>query len=444
MRKVEVSFGSKIGMIAAAAGSAVGLGNIWRFPSQTAGGGGAMFILLYLLCVLIVGIPLMISEFAVGRTALSNAGEAYKKLAPKTGWVWLGRFAVLGSFLLLGFYLVVCGWTLDYCWQSISGSLARVDDYTANFAALQNSVPRQFLTTFIFCFLTAVFILGGVTKGIEASAKVMMPFLFLLLIVLAIRSITLPGSLEGLVYLFKPKFEGVPKTVFLDAVGQCFFSLSLGMGCMITYGSYCKRDNNLTNTAISVSLLGALVGILAGIVIFPSAFSLAAPGENVTEALIKGGPGLLFITIPKLFNNMPLSMLWAAMFFIILALAALTSTISLMEVSTVYLHEQLGISRTVSTLIILGGMLILSGLCCLSPHIFNLSDFITAKVMLPLSGILTSLFVGWRMDRNLLLAELTNDNTLHRSKGFLKIFSFLLRWIIPTILLVVFIYGLFF
>ena len=267
MNEKRSTFGSKLGMVAAAAGSAVGLGNIWRFPSETADGGGAIFIIVYIACILFFGIPLMVAEFLIGRSSKANASGAFDKLAPGTQWKWVGRLGVLTGFIILGFYMVVCGWTVDYIIQSVTGSLKNVNDFSANFNTLLTNSPKQIGLMVFFVFLTAYFIFAGVQKGIERSAKIMMPVLFLLLIILVVRAMSLEGAKAGIDFLFKPDFQEVKSTVFLDAMGQAFFSLSLGMGCMLTYASYFKDNTNLTKTAVQVSVLDTLVALLAGMVI---------------------------------------------------------------------------------------------------------------------------------------------------------------------------------
>ena len=329
MNKTRIKFASKLGLVAAAAGSAVGLGNIWRFPSQAADGGGALFIFLYIGCIVFFGIPLMMGEFIVGRSGRANASGSFQKLAPGTPWKWVGRLGILTGFLILGFYMVVCGWTMEYIVQSVSGQLMSAESFGDNFGNLMQNSTRQIIWMLFFTVLTAFFILAGVKRGIEQSAKILMPVLFLILIVLGIRSITLPGSIEGLAFLFKPNMESVKSTIFLDAIGQAFFSLSIGMGCMTTYGSYFRDDSNLRKTAVQVSLLDTLVAVLAGIIIFPAAFALTQTPDTIVVSLVAGGPGLLFITIPELFHHLPFSSLWATLFFVLLGIAALTSTISL-------------------------------------------------------------------------------------------------------------------
>ena len=442
MTEKRVTFASKIGIVAAAAGSAVGLGNIWRFPSQTADSGGAIFILVYIGCILFFGIPLMMSEFIIGRGSRANSAGAFHKLAPGTPWKWVGRLGVLTGFVIMGFYMVVCGWTLDYMFQALTGSLHTVTDFSANFNNLLSSSLRQTGWMILFTLLTAFFILSGVKKGIEQSSKIMMPMLFLLLIILALRSVFLEGSSAGLAYLFRPDVTHLNPTIFLDAMGQAFFSLSIGMGCMITYGSYFNNDTNFTQTAVQVSILDSLVAILAGIIIFPSAFALTSNPDTITDELVAGGPGLLFITLPELFNQMPLSVIWGSLFFCLLALAALTSTISLMEVVTLYIHEEYRLTRKKSTLLVTAGVILLGIGSSFSPWLFNLMDVASAKVMLPLGGLFISLFVGWYLDKRMVAAQITNDGTIKLGVGFLRIYIFLLRYIAPLAILAIFLYGL--
>lgn len=438
----RATFASKIGIIAATAGSAVGLGNIWRFPSQTADGGGAIFILVYLGAILFFGIPLIISEFLTGRASHANTAGAFHVLAPGTPWKWVGRLEVLAGFMIMGFYMVVCGWTLDYFFQYISGGIPSSTRLSDTFNALLNNPLKQSLWMVAFTLLTAFFILSGVKKGIEKSSKIMMPLLFLLLLILTVKSLTLEGSSKGLRFLFMPNLEHVKPTLFLDAMGQAFFSLSIGMGCLITYGSYFNEKANLTKTAIQVSLLDTLVAILAGITIFPSAFALAPNPEAITDELIAGGPGLLFITLPELFKLMPGTVIWATIFFMLLALAALTSTISLMESVTIYIQEEYRLSRKVSTLLVAAGVIILGIISSYSTRFFNLLDTVTAKVMLPVGGLFISLFVGWYLDKKMVAAQIDNNGTVKIGSCFLKGYIFLLRYVVPVAILAIFIYGL--
>mgnify|MGYP002737576829 CR=1 FL=1 len=441
MNEKRLGFGSKLGMVAAAAGSAVGLGNIWRFPSETADGGGALFIFVYILCILFFGVPVMMAEFLVGRSSRANAVGAFHKLAPGTQWKWIGRLGVLTGFVILGFYMVVCGWTLDYLFQSLTGSLNNVSDFSENFNLLLASKGKQIGLMVLFVFMTAYFIYAGVQKGIEKSAKIMMPMLFLLLIILSVRSLSLEGAKEGVDFLFKPNLAEAKSTMFIDAMGQAFFSLSLGMGCMMTYSSYFGRNTNLAKTAMQVSVLDTLVAILAGLVIFPSAFALASNSETIVDQLVAGGPGLLFITLPELFVQMKGAMVWSSMFFLLLSLAALTSTISLMEVVTVYLIEEYKMTRKRALQYVVIGVLILGTISSVYPWFFNFLDVASAKFMLPIGGLFISLFVGWYLDKRIVQVELTNNGALKYSVRFLKIYSFILKYFAPIAILSIFIYG---
>ncbi|MBF6597509.1 MAG: sodium-dependent transporter [Fermentimonas sp.] len=442
MADKRVTFASKIGVVAAAAGSAVGLGNIWRFPSQAADGGGAIFIFVYIACILFFGIPVMMSEFIIGRSAKANTAGAFHKLAPGTPWKWVGRLGVLTGFLIMGFYIVVAGWTLVYLGQSISGHLLSVDNFSAHFNNLLANPLKQSLWMIVFTLLTAYFILSGVRKGIEKSTKIFMPVLFLFLIILAIRAILLPGAGAGLDFLFKPNFENVKSTVFLDAMGQAFFSLSVGMGCLITYGSYFNKNINLAKTAVQVTFLDTLVAIISGMIIFPAAFALTSNPSTIVDELVTGGPGLLFITLPELLNQMAGSMIWSTMFFSLLALAALTSTISLMEVVTIYISEEYRMSRKKSTLLVTSGVIILGVISSYSTGFFNILDVSTAKYMLPAGGLFISIFVGWYLNKQIVAAELTNEGELKFGIGFLKMYIFLLRYVAPIAILSIFVYGI--
>lgn len=328
--------------------------------------------------------------------------------------------------------------------QSVSGQLMATDSFSETFGNLLQNPTRQVVWMLLFTILTAFFILAGVKKGIEQSAKILMPVLFLILLVLGIRSITLPGSVEGLAFLFKPNIESVKSTIFLDAIGQAFFSLSIGMGCMTTYGSYFRDDSNLRKTAVQVSLLDTLVAVLAGIVIFPAAFALTQTPDTIVSSLVAGGPGLLFITIPELFHHMPFSSLWSALFFVLLGIAALTSTISLMEVVTTFLHEEFDMLRRNAVTLVAMGVAVLGVVSSMSPQFFNILDYTTAKILLPLSGLFISLFIGWYLDKKITFAQLSNEGTLSVSVRFIKLYIFILRYVAPVAIVGIFIYGIFF
>ncbi len=446
----RANFGSKLGAILAAAGSAVGLGNIWRFPYETGNHGGAAFIFIYIGCVFILGIPIMVSEFLIGRHSRSNTAGAYQRLAPGTQWRWLGRMGVLAGFLILGYYSVVAGWTLEYITEALSNGFAgkSSSDFINAFNSFSSNPWRPILWLIIFLLATHLIIVKGVEKGIEKSAKIMMPVLFILLIILAVCSVMLPGAGEGLKFLLKPDFSKVDSSVFLGAMGQAFFSLSLGMGCLCTYASYFRKETNLSKTALSVSAIDTLVAILAGLIIFPAAFSVGIQPD--------AGPSLLFITLPNVFqqafHNIPiLAYLFSILFYVLLALAALTSTISLHEVATAYLHEEFHLSRKKAAGTVTGGCIFLGIFCSLSLGIgkgytlfglglFDLFDFVTAKIMLPLGGLLISIFVGWFLNKRIICKEISNNGVLNRP--YYRLLLFILQFIAPIAILLIFINGL--
>ena len=321
----RANFGSKLGAILAAAGSAVGLGNIWRFPYETGEHGGAAFILVYIGCVLLFGVPIMIAEFSIGRRSRANTARAYQILAPGTPWRWVGRMGVLTGFLILGYYVVVSGWTLEFIMEAATNSFAgkSADEFIASFSQFTAHPWRPIVWAVVFMLATHFIVVKGVEKGIEKSAKIMMPMLFILLLILAGCAVALPNAGAGLEFLLKPDFSKVNGSVLLGAIGQAFFSLSIGMGCLCTYASYFKADTNLPKTAFSVAIIDTSVAVLAGIIIFPAAFSVGIQPDM--------GPSLLFVTLPNVFQqafgNLPwLAVILSVMFYILLALAALTST----------------------------------------------------------------------------------------------------------------------
>ena len=442
----RVNFGSKIGAILAAAGSAVGLGNIWRFPYEAGNHGGAAFILIYLACVFVLGMPIMIAEFTVGRRAKASTGKAFGILAPGTQWKWLGRLGVLSGLLILGYYSVVAGWTLEYIVTSVSNGFANKgpEDFVAIFQNFSQDPVRPIVWCLTFLFLTHFVIVKGVKDGIEKSSKVLMPILFILILVLAVCSMSLPDAGKGLEFLLKPDFSKVNADVFLGAMGQAFFSLSLGMGCLSTYASYFGKDTQMGKTALSVGVIDTMVAILAGLIIFPAAFSVGIQPD--------AGPSLIFITLPNVFQQafggVPfLAMIFSLMFYVLLALAALTSTISLHEVVTAYLNEQFGISRGRAALWVTGFCVVTGVLSSLSLGVwddkffglgfFDLLDFVTAKLMLPLSGLLVSLFVGWYLKRSLSYEELTNYGL--QKAPYFPIYMFILRYLAPIAIVLIFV-----
>ena len=443
----RANFGSKIGAILAAAGSAVGLGNIWRFPYETGSHGGAAFILVYLGCVLLLGLPIMMAEFTIGRHSKASTGKAYQVLAPGTPWKWVGFMGVLVGLLILGYYSVVAGWTLEYTLEALTNGFANKtpDEFIASFQEFSQHPFRPLIWLLIFLLATHYVVVKGVKKGIERSSKILMPVLFILIIVLAACSVSLPNADKGLDFLLKPDFSKVNADVFLGAMGQAFFSLSLGMGCLSTYASYFNSETKLGKTALSVGAIDTLVAVLAGVIIFPAAFSVGIQPD--------AGPSLVFITLPNVFQqafgSWPiLAMVLSLMFYILLALAALTSTISLHEVVTAFLQEQFGVERKkgaiwVTSFCLLTGIISSLSLGVWSEYtigglnFFDLLDFITAKFMMPVGGLLIALFVGWYLKRSVSYDEMTNYGL--QKAPYFSVYMFILRYLAPIAIAMIFV-----
>ncbi|MBQ6190190.1 MAG: sodium-dependent transporter [Bacteroidaceae bacterium] len=444
------SFGSKIGVVLAAAGSAVGLGNVWRFPTEVGNNGGAAFILIYLFSVFFIGVPVMVSEFVIGRNTHANTITAFRKLAPKTWWRIGGIEGVFVAFFISCYYIVVSGWTLHYTVASFLNRLSGDQDYKAFFNSFVSNPWEPIIYTVVFMLMTHFVIVRGVERGIERFSKLMMPMLLLIIAVLVICSFSMSGFAEGITYLLRPDFSKVTPSVVLSAVGQAFYSLSLAMGCLCTYASYFGPNTNLMKTAMSVSVIDTCVAILCGFIIFPAVFSV--PGVEPGE-----GPGLVFITLPHVFNiafhSVPLiGFLFSSLFYLLLLLSALTSAISLHEPVTAYIHEEWHVSRHRAAGMVTAGCILLAIACSLSMGVWNgfrigglclfdLFDFVSAKIILPLGGIIICFFVGWRLDRQLVYNEVTNNGSL-RIRLF-RLYIFLVRWVAPLAISIIFINELF-
>ncbi|WZL72251.1 sodium-dependent transporter [Clostridiaceae bacterium 35-E11] len=439
-------FASRLGIIAAAAGSAIGLGNIWRFPYITGQYGGAAFILIYLICIVLMGMPLMISEFAIGRMAQKNAIGSFKKLAPHTYWFLIGVMGIAGAIMILAFYGVVSGWCIDYVVRSATNAFAgkSTESIIHMFDGLITHTWMPLLWQFVFMILTGIIVIAGIQNGIEKYAKILMPLLLLIIIILDIRAVTLPGAKEGLSFLFKPDFTKLSTEVMFVALGHAFFSLSIGMGTMITYGSYIGKRENLGVTALQVTIADTLVALLAGVAIFPAVFAF---GINPTE-----GPGLAFITLPVVFQQMPFGNVFGTLFFLLLVVAALTSSISILEVIVAYFSEELKMSRkkatilstTIVTLIGIPASLsngpVLSNFKILGFGFMDLLDYVSANILLPIGGLLILAFGGWYLGREKMERELTNGGTIQ--SNYLSIFMILTKFIAPIGIALVFLKGL--
>jgi NSS family neurotransmitter:Na+ symporter len=332
-------FASKFGIIAAAAGSAIGLGNIWKFPYITGIYGGAAFIIVYLICIAIIGAPVMLSEFTIGRRAQKNAIGSFKKLAPGKPWFIAGWMGFLAAFAILSFYGVVAGWALDYIVKAVTNSFAGSDPeaIAGIFTGLISQTWTPIFWQVVFMALTAGVVLGGIKDGIEKYTKILMPMLLVIIVILDIRAVTLPGAGEGVAFLFKPNWSLITSEAILSALGHAFFSLSLGMGTMITYGSYIGKKENLGEVALQVTLADTAIALLAGLAMFPAVFAYGIEPS--------AGPGLVFITLPNVFQQMPGGYIFQILFFVLLSVAALTSSVSILEVVVAYFHEDKNVSR---------------------------------------------------------------------------------------------------
>ena len=444
----RANFGSRLGIVLATAGSAVGLGNVWRFPTMTGEHGGAAFLLIYIICVILLGIPCMLSEFVIGRRAQANTARAYSMLAGGTPWRFIGYFGVLTGFLIASYYSVVSGWCLQYMVASVGDGLSGDADSVAQYFDTFVKNPWQPVVWLVVFFGISHFVVSrGVEKGIERASKLMMPLLFLLLIIIAVAACLLPNAGEGIKFLFSPDFSKVDSSVLLGALGQAFFSLSLGMGALVTYASYFKRDTHLVKSATQIIGIDTLIAVMAGLMIFPAVFSVGGK--------VDGGPSLVFITLPNVFNEafagIPLlSHVISLLFFVLLSVAALTSLISLHEVCTAFIHEEFKMSRKKAAAIVTAVGSILGIFCSLSfckaelslfgRSLFDLFDFTTGQIFLPLGGFLTSLFVGWYVPKHIVREELTNNGTLRGR--FIGVYLFCVRYICPVCILLVFLHEM--
>jgi neurotransmitter:Na+ symporter, NSS family len=432
---------SKIGFILAAAGSAIGLGAIWKFPYMTGTNGGGLFLLLFLLFTFFIGTPILLAEFIIGRSAEKDAVRAYRILAPKTPWYLLGYMGVIASFILLSFYSVVGGWILSYLFRSFTGALSGLSqqEYGTLFEKIISNPVEVIIAQFAFMVLTIWVVQGGVQKGIERASRYMMPALFILFIVLMIRSLTLKGAWEGVEFFLKPNFSNMTGETILLALGQAFFALSVGISVMVTYASYLSKEENMTKSALSVAGLNVFICILAGLVIFPAVFALGfEPGA---------GPGLVFVVLPAVFNEIALGGIFLTIFLILLLFATLTSAFSILEIVVASIAKDQTEKRKIISwnsglLIFLVGVPsalsfgVLSDVKLFGKSIFDLADYLVSNLALPLGALFISLFVGYKIPRKLVKKELE-----HGSKGIgllFYIWYFLIRYIVPIAIIAVF------
>lgn len=449
MENKRENFGSKLGAVLAAAGSAVGLGNVWRFPIETGRNGGAAFIIIYVACILMLGLPIMISEFLIGRHTHANTAGAYRILSGGNAWKWVGRLGVFTGWLILCYYGVVGGWTLHYTYLSVTSAFNDVpaSEFGNIFASFSSNPWMPTLWFVLFLSVTHYVITRGVQSGIEKFSKVMMPLLFIICLVLVVCSVTLPGASAGIEYLLIPDWSKVTSSTVLSAMGQAFFSLSLGMGCLCTYASYFDGNTKLASSAVNVGIIDTLVAIMAGFIIFPSVFNI---GMNPNE--VGAGASLTFISLPNVFQQAfagaPfLSWMFSVLFYFLLFIAALTSAISLHEVATAFVAEEYSVPRRRAAIVVSCVCLFFGVLCSLSfgpldgvqifgRNIFSAFDDLSGMILLPLGGMFISIFSGWVLDRQLYRDELSNGGDL--KTPYFKLLIFVLRYISPVAIGLVF------
>jgi len=442
------SFSSKFGVIAAAAGSAIGLGNIWRFPYVLGQNGGGAFLIIYLFFIAAIGIPVMMSEFVIGRSAQLNPVGAFKKIAPGKKWHLIGLLGVVSAFIILAFYTVVAGWTLEYLVQSVKWMIlsdrigfsdmsneAVMSFFSNHYESFVAGIWRPVIWFVVMMFFTGYIVISGVKNGIEKYAKILMPILLVLLLVLVVRSVSLEGSREGLRFLLKPDFSTIkdaPLKIIVEALGQAFFSLSIGMGTLITYGSYIQKKESLANTAVSVAFADTFIAVVAGLAIFPAVFAFGIdPGE---------GPELVYITLPVIFQNMSGGLIWAFMFFLLLCFAAITSTISVLEVIVAYFSEQLQMSRKRAAILAMISVGFLGILCTVSQKVFGVFNG-SPDLLLPLGGFFIVVFVGWFLVKGKAKEELSSDGKY--KTGYLPLFMFLVKFVAPLAIALLFGLGVY-
>lgn len=455
----SVKFGSKLALVLATVGSAVGLGNVWRFPNEVQENGGAAFLIVYIGCILLMGIPVMLAEFSLGRGVGSDSVGAFKKFTPKSKWWLVGGLGILASFMIAGYYMVVAGWTIEYLWMSITGSLYEGIITDNNVAiesqqwfsqVLSNStegVWSPIIATIIILLFNMFILLRGVKKGIEKMTNMLMPLLFVLMLILCVVSLSLPKAADGIDFFLNPDFSKINPDVFMSALGQAFFSLSLGMGTLITYASYFPKKDNLSTTAVSVSFCDFAIALLMGFIIFPAvtSFGLAEDSDGLQSV------ALIFVTLPEVFVQIPYTQLWSIIFFLLLFIAAITSTVSILEVSILFLQERLKFPRKKAVLTVVFPLFIISFLCSLSQgalsefticglNIFDFLDTVATNYMLPIGALLTCVYVGWVIPKKFVKEEITNKGKV--AKKVYPIVIFLIRYVAPLLILSIFVYQI--
>ena len=427
------NFTSQIGVVLAAAGSAIGIGNVWRFSYVVGVNGGGAFLLIYIICVLFVGLPLILAELALGRETKKSAVSAFKQMAPKSFWWIAGATGVLASFLIMTYYPLVAGWSIGYMYESIVNWVPMTTDPAAFFESYVSGTAKPVIVLVISLILTALTLVGGVAKGIEKWCKILMPIFIVIICILIVRSLTLPGAFEGVKFLFLPDFSKLGLHSFIDALGHGFYSLSVGMAIMITYGSYVRDEEDLISTSISVLGLDTVTALMAGLAIFPAVFALGFEPNS--------GAGLAFITLPKTFSLMPFGQVFAVLFFLLLVVSALASMMSLLQVLVAFLEDEFGFKKR-NILIVLTIILFAAGIPSILSYssmaefkifgmtYFDFMDKFSANVIVPVTGLLTAFFVAFRYGAKKIQEQIA-QGAKNPDSFLIRAFPFLIKYLVP-------------
>ena len=442
------SFGSRFGALVAMAGSAVGLGNLWRFPYLVGENGGAAFIIVYVILSFAICLPIFVSEFVIGRRSQKNAYSAFRDLSGGSAWRWVGLFTIIVPLIVLSYYSVIGGWSIEYLLKSLTFSFTGGESQSAlstMFSDFVSSAWGPLLVHTGFLLVTTLIVMVGIKDGIEKFSKVMMPMLFFIVIGIAIYSMTLPGAKAGLDYLFNPDFSKINGKAIAAALGQAFFSLSLGFGTIMTYASYVDKKENPLFQSVATASSDLLFALVAGMAIMPAVFAFGISPQT--------GPGLVFETLPYVFGQMPAGGFIAILFFLALLVAAVTSSISMLEVAVAYLVEEKKISRIWACVILFAICWVVGAVCSLSfgplsyikidgGNIFDFFDNLSSNILMTLGSLLTVLFVGWRLKKTDVYDEFTNGGTLSTNARIFGVLWFLIRYICPLAIILIFVSGL--
>ena len=442
------NFGSRFGALVAMAGSAVGLGNLWRFPYLVGENGGAAFIIVYILLSFLICLPIFVSEFVIGRRSQENAYAAFRDLSGGSEWRWIGLFTVIVPLIVLSYYSVIGGWSVEYLFKSLTFSFSDASRSTMNtmFTDFVSSTWAPLATHTVFLFFTTLIVMVGIKDGIEKFSKVMMPLLFIIVVGIAIYSLMLPGASAGVDYLFRPDFSKIDANACASALGQAFFSLSLGFGTIMTYASYVSKKENILTQSIATAVSDLMFALIAGVAIMPAVFAFGIDPQ--------AGPGLVFETLPYIFGQMPAGGFIAVLFFMALLVAALTSSISMLEVAVAYLVEEKKFSRVWACVTLFIICWVVGALCSLSfgplsdiringDNLFDFFDSLSSNVLMTLGSLFTVLFVGWRLKKTDIYDEFTNGGTLSTNAKIFGVLWFLIRYICPLAIISIFLVGIF-